>query len=178
MALEDFADVADEMFEKYPFLSGETYSVSGETFKSKFRLSAKPVIEDCFMEANSGVAFNPNYFGDYKNALREALEQMSDGSLVVGDGTLKTAIRHEFGHNVEGHIRLTHSSKEMVVFERELVDLAKTKGVSEYASTNSCELFAEGFAAFESGEKTEFAEIPCSAPWYEFVFFSIDFGHK
>jgi hypothetical protein len=158
MAIGDFAEVTDEMFEKYPFLSGKTYSVSGETFKSKFRLSAKPSIDGCFMEANSGVAFNPTYFGDYKKALREALEQMSDGSLVVGDGTLKTAIRHEFGHNVESHIRLTHSPKEMVVFERELIDLAKTKGVSEYASTNSCELFAEGFAAFESGEKTEFAE--------------------
>ena len=158
IALGDFSDVADEMFEKYPFLGGETYSVSGETFKSKFRLSAKPSIDGCFMEANSGVAFNPNYFGDYKKALREALEQMSDGSLVVGDGTLKTTIRHEFGHNVETHIRLARSPKEMVVFERELFDLAKTKGISEYASTNSCELFAEGFAAFESGEKTEFAE--------------------
>lgn len=158
MALEDFADVADEMFEKYPFLRGEKYSVLGETVESKFVLSAKPNIDGCFMEANSGVAFNPNYFGNYKNALREALEGMSDGSLVVGDGTLKTAIRHEFGHNIETHIRLAHSPKEMIVFERELTDLAKTKGVSEYATTNSCELFAEGFAAFESGEKTEFAE--------------------
>ena len=158
MALEDFADVADEMFEKYPFLSGKDYSVSGETFRSKFILSAKPEIDGCLMEANSGVAFNPNYFGDYKNALRAVIEQMSDGAIVVGDGTLKTAIRHEFGHNIETHIRISHSTKEMIVFERELTDLAKTKGVSTYGLTNSCELFAEGFASFESGEKTEFAE--------------------
>lgn len=78
-------------------------------------------------------------------------------------------MRHEYGHNVEELIRSSFykDPNDEFSFDTRKVtemqeDLRKNvygkEGMSEYATTNENELFAEGFAAYTSGQTSEFAK--------------------
>ena len=57
------------------------------------------------MNALGGFNFNPKSFRDYETALRDVAEQMGEGFLTRGDGTIQTVMRHEFGHNLDSQLR-------------------------------------------------------------------------
>lgn len=95
-------------------------------------------------------------------ALREGIRE--DNWLIEGDGTLRTTITHEIGHWVESYIKYSvdvYGGKDIkqVEFNRDLEKLFSTNpnGMSEYAHTNTSEMFAEGYAAIMTGEETDFA---------------------
>lgn len=180
-AFNEASMVLDEMFKRFPdtaFYDWEGYD--GTIHKFNFGIG---LTEDGLLSANGGFNFNPRYFTDYEIGLREAFDGLTDGTLVKGDGSFGTLVRHEFGHNVQSRIytkiddkyhvsaddwRL-HFSKfddyiaarnaaqeERAQFDKELLALAGKNGSSEYSNTNTLELFAEGFAEHTSGGDTEF----------------------
>ena len=173
----------EEMFERFPeIMSYEVYDTDGTKIKQTFGLMANA---EGFLEWRGGIAFNPIGFGNFEEALREVLNAQIDGHLVMGDGTFSTAIRHEFGHGVDGYIRLyiigkggianlddwrghfssfaeyrnacQECNEVMKKYDDELRSLAGLSGSSDYSNTNLGELFAEGFAEWSSGGQSEFA---------------------
>lgn len=181
-SLNESSMVLDEMFKRFPEVkSYELEDFDGNRFRTSFRIGLDG---DGLLSANGGLNFNPRLFADYRNGLREALSQQTDGYLVKADGTFGALVRHEYGHNVQSYIegKLAvkyhyyvddwrknfrtfeeyNTSKAIYIAERkkykdELLSLVGLSGSSEYSNTNELELFAEGFSAWSSGEKTEFA---------------------
>lgn len=162
--LDDLIPVHNEMLETYPFLK-DMHGVGAAD-------------GDALMEATGGINFNPKYFSDYRNALEAHHLHLEDNFTVFGDGSIRTIMRHEYGHNVETHIKLSDKFFKkkayyengnldigeslinhdiMRAYDQEIRELWKLDGVSEYAKTTTPELFAEGFAAYSGGETTEFA---------------------
>lgn len=135
--------------------------VTGEIFDVKYKIDFDKN-GDFLAEASTGFTFGKR-FEDAESLVRGVLEMQSDGYLVdTGRGVL-SVFDHEFGHKL--YHAITHSknhymtTEERVAFDRDIVSMLKgKKGISEYATTNVDELFAEGFAAYQSREKTEFAK--------------------
>ena len=172
----DVADVADEMFTKYPFLKKYTIPATpyDEAVTVTFQFGRVPKEDEhsAFMDAIGGVRFNGKFL-NYGDAIKEAIYDMESGYTVKGDKTIRTLIRHEMGHNVDAYIRLTKmadvydgrklvesGAKKRVQMDDDLIALARKKpdGMSEYAEFNTAEFFAEGFAEYTSGSNTEFAK--------------------
>ena len=155
---DDLADTTEEMFSKYPFLRKEKiHFVSlGETVDYQFTLG---IDDDSYalMSANGGLRLG-KFFGNYETALSSALGQMASGFNVRGDGTIKTLFRHEFGHNVDIHIKASLKAEEKIEYSKELRKMIECKGTSEYAMTNESEFFAEAFAEYASNGNTELAK--------------------
>lgn len=172
-AFDDVKPVIEEMFEKYPFLRGYKSVLDGEEVNIGFVLG-RDYESGTIMSANGGIHFG-NSFKDYEIATRMMLDQIADGFNVRGDGTVRLFFRHEIGHNVDDYIRfsiltdeyeypeigtpklIVSGAKKRIEYENELRKLANCKGVSEYAMTHLEELFAEGFAEYESGSNSEFS---------------------
>ena len=115
---------------------------------------------DYFAEAGFGMTFGPS-FADAREALGDKLYMTSINHLTRGDGTINQVFDHEFGHNVMSW--MVHKNKmtmqQRLDFEDDIIkSLMGKKGMSEYASVNANEMFAEGFSAWYGGEQTEFAE--------------------
>lgn len=169
-AFEDIIPTMDEMFEKYPFLKKYDVTFDGETYSHTFRMDMYGS-NDAIMSANGGLQFGSAYFEDYTRALQTGLDSFSSGFLVEGDGTFRTMIRHEVGHNMDNYIRfvklgdkydergrtIVDNVRLRVQMDDELRKMVNLEGVSEYARTNTSEMFAEGFASYESGQVTEFS---------------------
>ena len=114
---------------------------------------------DTFMEATRGLQFG-KYFGNYDDALKMALRQLSDGYNVMGDGTIKTILRHEYGHHMQAAIKDTlQNAENRLEFSNEFLKAISNKsGMSEYSKFNESEMFAEAFAEWSSGGTSEFAK--------------------
>lgn len=177
--------VLEEMFSRFPEVkSFDWESMDGDWFKTDFRLD---LTNDGIMSAGSGISFNPRYFSNenFADRLPEIFEQIGDGFNVYGDGTFGSMIRHEYGHNVQSYVEQRISQKyhyfvddwrknfssfdeykiaeaqyraERKKYDEELRSLFGLNGSSEYSNTNTCELFAEGFAEYTSGGETEFGK--------------------
>ena len=108
---------------------------------------------------------------DYEKLLAERFDAVTSGYLVRGDGTANALIDHEFGHNLKSAIehQLTEydpryigvstreSTERRIAFNDDIKkSLLGLPGISEYATTNEEELFAEAFSAWYGGEDTEF----------------------
>ena len=180
-AFNEASMVLDEMFKRFPdaaFYDWEGYDGTIHRFNFAIGLT-----DDGLLSANGGFNFNPRYFTDYETGLREAFDGLTDGTLVRGDGSFGTLVRHEFGHGVQSRIYTKIDDKyhvsaddwrlhfpkfddyvaarnaaqeERARFDKELLALVGKDGSSEYSNTNTAELFAEGFAEYASGGDTEF----------------------
>lgn len=154
------------MFEKYPFLKRRTIQdrIDGGTFEYESHLGwlAGDDGKGTLMESRSGVWFSEQYFKNYENALKQATESALDGFTVMGDGTIRTSIRHEYGHEVFSYIKeqcLEKNGNYDAVWDDVRTIAGKNlTGVSEYANVTLEEFAAEGFAAYTSGDDTEFAK--------------------
>lgn len=164
-AFDDISDVVDDLTKKYPFLKKDKLSFGGEEITTTFQIGKDK--DGAIMSAGNGLNLGESFFKNYEEATRTMLENIADGYNVRGDGTVKTCYRHELGHNVQNH--LYHSVFEdgtkkgktffdrQREFEKDLRGLLSCDGISEYAKTNEFELFAEAFAEYTSGGKTELA---------------------
>lgn len=118
---------------------------------------------DFVAEASHGFTFG-SLGSDMKALLWEQANAVGEGTRVLGDGTINQLFDHEFGHNVMDAIRYANgrnddTAKRSVALEKDLIASVYNKeGMSEYASTNANELFAEAFSAWYGGEQTEFAK--------------------
>lgn len=176
----------DDLFEKFPEVVHTTFTeYDGTIGHATFGIYAEDMGFDTLMEASSGITFNTQYYKNYADAVRGSLQGMVSGFNVKGDGTVQTCIRHEFGHGVDSHLRVQileragapqvdywqtkfsskeewmhardFANKQLEQYEMELRQLAGLHGSSEYSNSTIPELFAEGFAEWSSGGKTEFA---------------------
>ena len=173
----------DEMFERFPEVKSHIMEdFDGSTFQTGFSIG----LDDTgLLSANGGFNFNPRLFENYEYGLRDGLGGQTDGYFVRGDGTFSSLVRHEYGHNVQEYIESKMAMKyhyyvddwrknfstfdeykkskaaytaEKRAYDSELRSLAGLAGSSEYSNTNTLELFAEGFAEWASGGKSEFGK--------------------
>jgi len=182
-AFNETSVALDEMFERFPEVKSYIREdFDGNTFRTSFNIGLD---DSGLLSANGGLNFNPRAFKDYEYGLMDAMRGQTSGFTVRGDGTFSSYIRHEFGHNVQDYIEAQMAGKyhyfvddwrknydsfdaykqavaayraEKAEYDAGLRALIGLPGSSEYSNTNSLELFAEGFAEWSSGGKTEFAK--------------------
>ena len=152
-AFDDYIKTTEELLKKYPDVLNSIENIGG-----RYRILLSD-FDDELASADGGFRFGRK-FKNYEDVLKEQLNAITRDYMVQGDGTIKGLYRHEFGHNLKFAIEQSiESTSKRVEFKQDIVrSLKNAKGVSEYGLTNEEELFAEGFAAFESGVNTELAE--------------------
>ena len=116
-------------------------------------------------EASHGMSFG-NGFDDYRYVAVSSADVVKTG-MVHGANPALQVFDHEFGHNLFDAMQksgldlddVTREIAEMrVAMRKDLVStLNGLNGISEYATTNADELFAEAFSAWYGGETTPFA---------------------
>lgn len=154
-AMTSYTKRFDELSNKYKIVKQYLSEVGG---KFEIDYSSREYYQ---AEASHGFSFGP-IFKYYDEALREIAESRVGGKdFVRGDGTINVLFDHEFGHQLYFAIRGAGTDRwEKTRGMRE--DLIKStvgkEGSSDYSNTNDNELFAEGFAAWNGGEDTEFAK--------------------
>lgn len=161
-----------KLSEEFPIVENMRYKVQ-DTFGAN-RAAAYFGFENTgeYVAQASGGFYYGEIARNYENMLADRFYGVTTGGLVKGDGTMYALVDHEFGHNVQGAIRTAlteydprydgvptnESTARWLAFEKDIRDsLYGKQGMSEYATTNTEELFAEGFCAWYGGEKTEFA---------------------
>lgn len=161
-----------KLSEEFPIVENMRYKVQ-DTFGAN-RAAAYFGFENTgeYVAQASGGFYYGEIARNYENMLADRFYGVTTGGLVKGDGTMYALVDHEFGHNVQGAIRTAlteydprydgvptnESTARRLAFEKDIRDsLYGKQGMSEYATTNTEELFAEGFCAWYGGEKTEFA---------------------
>lgn len=161
-ALDEAIDVIDGLFDKYPEVQ-RAFSEHGARYG--IRVSDDRSV---FMEAGGGLQFNPAYFGNYRDAVSFCVDGYTSASyndwvgrplasMVRGDGTFRTSVTHEFGHNLDSAIREGLDMGRYSEYSRELVELTKKFTTSEYSLVNELEAFAEGFAEMECNPTSGYA---------------------
>lgn len=115
-------------------------------------------------EASHGITFGPLAFGD-GNYKEHMFGHLKGTFTVHGENPAVATFDHEFGHQVYNAMKgitenvLPNEREKRREMQKDLFDMLLGKnGISEYATTNDDELFAEGFCAWYGGEKTEFAK--------------------
>ena len=174
----------DDLFKRFPEVKSYwVEDTDGTLIKTPMFKIGVTDDSSALLSANGGINFSKDFGNYYETMMKRSLAQQTDGFNVVGDGTFSTLIRHEYGHNVQTYIEMTMDHKyhymvddwrknfstfdefmstqnayrnERDKYLAELRNLANLKGSSEYSNTNMGELFAEGFAEYASGGKTEF----------------------
>lgn len=182
-SFNEVAPTLEDLFQRFPDVNGYTVEdYTGEIFSFHFNIG---ITDDALLSANGGFNLNPQYFGNYEDGVRIALNRIAEGTLVRGDGSFSTLVRHEYGHTVQHYTETkivdkyhmnvedwrTHYEtldeykeaqaqyrSERERYEQELMSLAGLSGSSEYSNANTYELFAEGFAEWSSGGNTEFGK--------------------
>lgn len=137
-----------DLMRKYPLVRNE-YERSGGTFLLTGK-AQKGNDADSFGGINLGAAFT-----DYRSATRSYMDSASRGIMVNGDGTARSIVRHEFGHELHSALMLSMPSSSYREMTSAAVSLAKSRG-SEYARTDKYEAFAEGFAEYESNPRSAY----------------------
>lgn len=161
--LNDVIEVTDELDAKFPQVRRMFADTNGEyriyTLNGSFE----------YLEANQGLGISASHFGDFEAALRDYAYRTD---IVYGDGTIKTSVRHEFGHNLDSAIKINRfyggvenlnnpyfevDHAALREYTSELKNMANKYG-SEYSQTNELEAFAEGFAEYTSNPESKFGK--------------------
>ena len=116
-------------------------------------------------EATHGMSFG-NGFDDYRYVTVGTADVVKTG-MVHGENPALQVFDHEFGHQLFDAMQKTGLDLDDVTLEisemrrdmrNDLIStLQDLPGISEYATTNADELFAEAFSAWYGGETTPFA---------------------
>ena len=163
---DEILKVQTEMFERFPEVKAY------QDVYLQWRLNYELTVE-YFMEASAGL----NVSGQFQNAewtFENLIENQTTGFTTLGDGTLSTCIRHEYGHNTDAYCRdkfstlystyedhisgkeqRRHDARD--AYERELISITEKYG-SKYSKTNTAEAFAEGFSEFTSNPNSEYGK--------------------
>lgn len=152
-AFDDYITTTDKLFEKYPqvlrWYKEHGYSYTLDTITDVGTLAS----------AGHGFSFG-RLFSNYENVLQEYMEAITSGGQVRGDGTIAGLFRHEFGHELDTTIRMSlyGDLEKRKEYRSDIRSLYGKSGMSEYATVNEEEMFAEAFAEYESGFDSEFAK--------------------
>ena len=160
-ALDMVIDTNERLMAKYPEVL-ESYKADGGRYEINLG-------SDHAMDANGGVNLNPSIFRDYKTVVENSIDGYTRVSYnddvgrdltssVRGDGTPRTAVTHEFGHNVEGALRKKIADEDYGRYQKELNELTRKHTTSEYSLFNSDEAFAEGFAEMECNPNSAYGK--------------------
>lgn len=152
-AFDDYIGTTDKLFAKYPKVL-QWYREQGYSY-------TLDTIGDAGTLASAGHGFSfGRLFSNYENVLHEYLEAITSGSQVRGDGTIAGLFRHEFGHELDTTIRMSMYGdlEKRKAYMSDIRSLYGKSGMSEYATVNEEEMFAEAFAEYESGSDSEFAK--------------------
>lgn len=171
---DDISETYEEMFDRFPEVK------KYEDQYTPFELSTyngKGICDYAFA-ANHGLELG-RIWNDYEVGIEDDLGSKMSGYTTYGDGTIKTTMRHEFGHLVDNYIRSTlrlrefDPSKETIEeykkyrisqsehnrkYVQELMGLTKKHCKTEYAFTNDNEAFAEGFAEYTSNPDSDYGK--------------------
>lgn len=175
--LDDAVYTLDSLFGEYPQVQGMF-----SKFGSKFRIAVEE-FNDAFMEADGGLRINPMEASTYRDALTRTVDGYTNVTRndavgrdllwqVRGEGTLRTVVTHEFGHNLDSAVQerfvtygpsgdptdFTLDHDGLSQYNRELMDLTRAHTVSDYSMTNESEAFAEGFAEYACNPDSEYAK--------------------
>ena len=181
---DDIIDVYEEMFDKYPEVK-EYVESFGHKWTVRTTDEDPDKVGDFLFSAGGGLTIG-NGWNDYENEALFCIDGMHPGSedppyLTYGDGTVKTVLRHEFGHEVDGYLRKVacplpdwdrsvhktleeYKAYEKEAFEKrhryneELVKLTLEHAKSDYCKTNEMEAFAEGFAEYTSNPDSDYGK--------------------
>ena len=164
LILDDLAKVDSEMISRFPEVKARQDALFpfGHSYEETFNY---------LMEGSRGINFGES-FRDARDVYRQVIDAQTDGFMVKGDGTLRTVMRHEYGHNVDSYIREKFSTLDadyswkvsgkterryaaLRQYETELKEITLRFG-SEYSQTNTLEAFAEGFAEYTSNPASEY----------------------
>lgn len=168
-ALRAYSERMDKLSSDFPEVM--TYRENLEYLSKEFQKYeiAFENTTDFIAEATHGFTFGGRGV-DINYLLSAQIDDVAMGYRVIGDGTLNQLFDHEFGHNVEAWITSKFERDEDGMFTKNgfeqyeemkkdlLNNVYGKNGMSEYATTNENELFAEGFSAWYGGEQTEFAK--------------------
>ena len=152
-AFDDYIMTTDKLFAKYPQVL-RWYKEQGYSY-------TLGTITDVGTLANAGHGFSfGRLFSNYENVLQEYMEAITSGGQVRGDGTIAGLFRHEFGHELDNTIRMSMYGdlEKRKAYMSDIRSLYGKSGMSEYATVNEDEMFAEAFAEYESGSDSEFAK--------------------
>lgn len=163
---DDVLNGLDEMFERFPEVKAS---------QDAMRMWSLNFTNDgsYFAEASGGLNLG-SLFKRADMAYSDVITGHSNGEMTMGDGTLKTIIRHEYGHNADWYCRQKFSTynstyewktsgklerrmKAREQYDRELIELTVKHG-SEYSRTNTLEAFAEGFAEYTSNPTSDYGK--------------------
>lgn len=167
LVLDDVAHVQGEMLRKYPQIK----AWQDRYYPYQIGFNNDP---DYMFEAHCGLVFG-SMWKDYRYGMESVYDAFRDGYLTNGDGTIRSVLRHEFGHMVDGYIRdiqfntlelnalrdkeeLAKRRSMQTKYEKELIDLTKKYCKTEYAYTNTAEAFAEGFAEHTSNPNSDYGK--------------------
>lgn len=114
-------------------------------------------------EASHGITFG-RAFSDYHDNF---ITKVQTSGFVFGENPAVCTFDHEFGHQVYDSLKYGKDEKiydstreelqRRIDMEKDLINNVYGKqGMSEYATTNADELFAEAFCAWYGGEQNEF----------------------
>lgn len=165
-ALTAYMNRMDKLSKDFPTVMRyrENLPIEKQHMKYQFAFSKD---KDFLAEASHGFTFGAEG-ADIKRLLKYQADDVASGFRVVGDGTINQMFDHEFGHNVYDSIKYSKENMKLPDKQRFenrekikkdlLTNVYGKNGMSEYATTNDDELFAEAFSAWYGGEETEFAK--------------------
>ena len=174
----------EKLIEAFPEVN-DYFRVKGEAYNTEKQPTLNVDASKSYLAyANNGMTFCGYSAKDMELFCMYQFENVSDNTTVEGDGTVNTVFDHEFGHNLFDYIRnkvgyyppddyskLTPA--EMMIDKKKADEYHKKRveiesdfmqnvfgksGCSQYSYRNMDEAAAEGFAAWNGGEETEFAK--------------------
>ena len=163
---DEIIKTESEMFSRFPAV--KEYQDSYYRWELRYENTG-----DFLMSANAGLSFGRS-FSDANDIYWSVINGQTGGYLTVGDGTLNTLIRHEYGHTADSYCKSKFSTYELTYkdsvsgkmerridaareYRKELYEVTKKYG-SEYSMTNDLEAFAEGFAEYTSNPNSEYGK--------------------
>lgn len=170
-ALDEIIHVTDELFDKYSIVLTDF-----KMFDSQFVIQLLEEGNYNFMEAAGGLQLSRSLFTSYEEVCREVVRGYTTEvynevvgrtlrGRVRGDGSFKTAVTHEFGHNLDRSIKFKrfYAGEDIDFaayneYEKELKELTMRHTTSDYSLVNSDEMFAEGFAEMECNPESEYGQ--------------------
>ena len=161
VTLRNYTERYEKLIEDFPLVK-EYHDRMGIPFEIAY--DPKALFD---AEASHGMTFGGTYSDFHDAFMRQA--GISTDEFVYGVNPALRTFDHEFGHQVffamqygkdaEIWNSTTEEINRRIEMQKDLMQSVYGKaGMSDYATTNEDELFAEGFCAWYGGEKTEFAK--------------------
>ena len=161
--LASYSERFDQQIRDFPEVLESTRKIGAD-----FKLTTASGGMNYVAEATQGMEFNRDIFKNLENVLFTEIDSTKIGFTVRGKDPIAQVYDHEFGHHVFRALKsryydaagngINGGFAKIQEIERDLAQTVIGKsGISQYATTDYDELFAEGFSAWYGGNKSEFA---------------------